>query len=82
MLAMLPQLNNEKSLYKKRLPKTTEQGFAEKKTVTLRIELKGSLLCALLSAVATGEPQGAVPPLMTSCAPHFGSLKVLFWNIT
>ena len=30
------------------------------------------------SAIAMGGPGGAVPPLTTACAPHFGLLKLLF----
>ena len=34
------------------------------------------------SAVATRGQGGAVPPLTTACAPHFGLLKILFWSVT
>ena len=31
-----------------------------------------------ISAVATEGTGGAVPPLTTACAPHFGLLRILF----
>ena len=41
-----------------------------------------SFFVLVASAVATVGPRGAVPPLTTACAPHFGLLRMRFWSIT
>ena len=55
----------------------------EKKKTTKNLSNTSALIKYRSSAVASGGPGGlcyggAVPPLMTTCAPHFGLLKLLF----